>query len=60
MRNLTQYPITLKEITDCLDQCSADINDDEIVGDMRPLLLRTASQILKRLQSVTHDIGYGL
>lgn len=60
MRNLTKHPITIKEICACLDECSAEALGNEAVGDMRPLLLRTASKILQRLEFATFKIGQGL
>lgn len=41
MRNLLEYPITNREIVECLEQFKADC-DPKLVGDMRPLLLDAA------------------
>jgi hypothetical protein len=46
MRNLKAYPITLDEIEQCLLCLADELSKDESIGDMRPLLLRTAAEII--------------
>jgi hypothetical protein len=47
MRNLIEFPITLNEVIECLERCKAECNPD-LIGDMRPVLLQRAIQIVKR------------
>jgi hypothetical protein len=46
MRNLKAYPITLDEIEQCLLCFAEELSKDELIGDMRPLLLQTAAEIV--------------
>jgi hypothetical protein len=55
MRNLLVYPITIIEIEECLLRLSDEINAEERIGDMRPLLLREAAKIVVRADFVTSD-----
>lgn len=50
MRNLKAYPVTSREIEDCLTNLSEELStgDDLRCGDMRPLLLRMAAKIVRR------------
>lgn len=48
MRDLRRYPVTIGEIEACLLQLSDEINSQELIGDMRPILLRTAAKIVCR------------
>lgn len=52
MRNLLEYPITLQEVIDLLERLETDaIKEGEeklLCGDMRPLLLRKAIQVIER------------
>lgn len=59
MRNLKQYPITVKEITDCLITFHDEINKQEACGDMRPILLEAAINIITRAGFVMHDTKLG-
>lgn len=47
MRNTVEYPITLSEVIECLRQFQ-DSCDPDLIGDMRPLLLKRAIQIVER------------
>jgi len=47
MRNLKEFPITKDEIIDCLRQLQEDIIKEDLVGDMRPILLEEAMDIIK-------------
>lgn len=57
MRNIVEHPITIKEIVDCLDEIAKDIrwqNEDQFVcGDMRPLLLAKAKEIILNATQIT-------
>jgi hypothetical protein len=44
MRNIVEYPITTKEIVDCLLLLAKELNAEGAVGDMRPLLLKMAAE----------------
>jgi hypothetical protein len=57
MRDLHRYPITLEEIERCLLTLSDEINKEEAMGDMRPLLLKTAAMIVSRSAFVTYGLG---
>ena len=48
MRNLKEYPITLDEVIECLEQFYKEVDPEKTraCGDMRPLLLRKAIEIL--------------
>lgn len=52
MRNLAQYPITAEEIVECVnrlkDEAQKRVEVDHICGDMTPLLLTVASQIVAK------------
>lgn len=54
MRNLTEHPITLHEIEKCLEQLADEIDRYQSIGDMRPLLLKTAANIIRRVEFATH------
>lgn len=56
MRNLLQYPITLSEVVQCLDTLQAQLNNEENIGDMRPLLLEHASRIVLRAGFAISDV----
>ena len=56
MRNLKQYPLTLQEITKCLEDLAQRISDEGFIGDIRPLCLRTAPQIVTRSAFATSEI----
>ena len=60
MRNLDQYPITVSEIRNTLRSMADQIEKEERIGDLRPLILRTAANIVLRAEFSTHDIGRGL
>ncbi len=60
MRNLLEYPITKQEIVDCLDDIIASLNygnknAESPIGDMRPLLLAKAKEIILREDSNAKD-----
>jgi hypothetical protein len=50
MRNLVEYPITHEEIMECLARLSEVLSYDKtgLVGDMRPLLLDRATEIVRK------------
>lgn len=54
MRNTVEYPITAKEIIDCLDAFLKEVDPDKtgLVGDMRTLLLEKAKQIILNYEDV--------
>lgn len=47
MRNLEEHPITYEEIILCLERLSLDLSQEERIGDMRPLLLQKAAEIIR-------------
>ena len=47
MRNLAQYPVTTAEILECLRTLFEEISAEKRPGDMRPLLLRKAAEIVE-------------
>ena len=57
MRNLLEHPITETEITGALERLACSIEDEGGVGDMRPLLLRTAMQIVITAGNMLHEVG---
>lgn len=59
MRNLVQYPITSDEIVACLRQLSTEISDidgERLIGDMRPLLLQTAANVVEAADEMLKGI----
>lgn len=59
MRNLKQHPITVTEITDCLNSLADQISDLEPkrIGDMRPILLKRAAKLIERVDFAVHEIS---
>jgi len=49
MRNLLQYPVTKSEIVECLRKESEAARNAEIIGDMRPYLLKKAADVIASL-----------
>ena len=47
MRDLKRYPVTVPEIEECLLKLSEELAAEELDGDMRPLLLRTAALMIQ-------------
>jgi hypothetical protein len=50
MRNIIQYPITLDEICEALDQAGQEIIDSEVCGDMRPYLFQEAIRFMREAE----------
>jgi hypothetical protein len=52
MRNLEQYPITAEEVLKCLNRLKDEAQErmvrDMVCGDMSPLLLAVAAQIITK------------
>jgi len=48
MRNLAQYPATREEVLALLDELTATFNAEGNVGDMRPLLLSYAREVVRK------------
>lgn len=46
MRDLVKHPLTVDELLACLRETSQQINAEQAVGDMRPLLLNVAAMII--------------
>jgi hypothetical protein len=46
VRNLVEYPITDQEICACLKDMAEQCNAEDLVGDMRAVLLMTAADII--------------
>ena len=61
MRDLVRYPIKLDEVLACLDKLATEIVEqniaDQRVGDMRPLLLQKAHQIVLRAGFAVSDVA---
>lgn len=57
MRNLHQYPITFEEIIKCLEDLEKSLNPgpDPRIGDMQPLLVKAAINILRELTVTLPD-----
>ena len=55
MRDLEKYPITTDEIIQCLQRLMDDVSYEKtgLVGDMRPLLLANAIQIIMEADADT-------
>lgn len=48
MRNTIEFPITCDEVIECLERLKQQEMKSEAIGDMTPLLLHRAIQIVKR------------
>ena len=48
MRNLVAHPITREEIVSCLRRLEAESPHEGLTGDMTPLLLAAAAEIVER------------
>lgn len=46
MRNTVEYPFTLSEVIECLQTFQKEC-DPELVGDIRPILLQRAIDIVE-------------
>ncbi len=56
MRNLAQYPVTELEILQCLGQLESTFRSQARLGDMRPVILATAAEIVKAVgEAVRQD-----
>lgn len=56
MRNLLQYPVTEKEIVDCLRSIAAEKMREERIGDMRATLLDCAAEIVETAYDMLRGI----
>jgi hypothetical protein len=55
MRNLIEHPPTKQEVVKCLSDLRIALTSTESVGDMRPLLLQIAAEVI----SVIPDRDFG-
>lgn len=49
----------MREIVRCLTDLHDEIIKEENIGDMRPILLETAANIITRAGFVMHDVKIG-
>ncbi len=56
MRNLMQHPITAAEIETFLEYLAVEINAEGLIGDMRPLLLKTAAAVVRAAHGMIDGI----
>lgn len=49
MRNLEEYPITMDEIVKCLIETAKAYEAEERIGDMKPILLTKAAEIIMKV-----------
>lgn len=56
MRNLDQYPITKSEIVDCMNKMISEC-DPDLIGDMRPLLLGRAVEIIEGANTLLGEMS---
>ena len=56
MRNLVEYPVTKVEIMLCLKEIMDDC-DQELIGDMRPLLINEAIKHVRASKLKLSNIG---
>jgi hypothetical protein len=54
MRNLLEHPITDQEIVACLKTQAAKCDSDDLVGDMRSVLLLTAADMIASPHKCNH------
>ena len=48
MRDLGRYPVTKEEVLKCLTEITEEIEKQELIGDMRPMLLKIATGVVMR------------
>lgn len=56
MRNLNKHPLTLKEVVNGLREMAAEIAKEEAIGDIRPLILNTAANVVLRAGFAVHEV----
>jgi len=54
MRNLNEYPVTYMEIETALIEQADRLDAEGLIGDMRPLLFRTAARMVCNLASIPY------
>lgn len=64
MRNLIKYPISEKELLSCLRSVSTSASHEQAPGDMRPILLECARDIIAAApdsikRRIMHDYSTG-
>lgn len=47
VRNLLEYPVTEKEVTDCLGDVYMREDDDDRCGDLTPMILRAVLELVE-------------
>lgn len=56
VRNIVEYPITKKEILDCLhrkvDESNKEIKEKMIMGDMTPGILMKVIEIIEKSEDI--------
>ncbi len=57
MRNLKEHPVTIVEIEEALLKEADRIQLEDTIGDMRPLLFRSAANVVRRAGFLTHDLS---
>jgi hypothetical protein len=55
MRDMGKHPITREEVIDCLDTLQKEMAAENRAGDMRPILLKTAADILRNPEILLKD-----
>ncbi len=60
MRNFKRFPITNVEICTALRKQAEEIAKEERIGDMRPILFRTAAKMIERMDFVTWRLEDGM
>lgn len=54
MRNILEFPVTLTEVIECLQRLEQEALKTDRIGDMTPVLLHRARQIVER-ERFYHD-----
>lgn len=59
MRNLVQHAIAPAEVESCLELMAAECLSEGRIGDMRPILLKTAVAVVRAAKTVLNDVRSG-
>jgi hypothetical protein len=57
MRNLLLYPLTYNEVIDYLSEQKTKLEEDELIGDVRPMILDFAINAVKTQKSTAEAVN---
>ena len=59
MRNLQQWPLSEREIVECLGALASELAAEPRLGDIRPVILRTTVELVKAVGRAQRGVGAG-